>query len=818
MYIDLTEYKNFSKSDFTGDNLTLHIPRVLKSLRTVNGRIEITLDALICRKEAIVISMLMKGREFRFTGEWTEMTMSLEFVTPSVVRVKMANGSSIPVKHQPMLLKEPIAKECYKCTESEDAYRIQTNKMVVILYKNPFRMEIEDNKGRLIYRQYNDDLHNVSNDRRRGFKEGDDDNTSNDISNLSFPGFECFPFGYVEDTNTGSSCYCESVETRFDECFYGFGERFSRINKNGQEILNWITNPVGVSNTKAYKAVPFFHSSRGYGVYYNTPRKIRFSMGEYFYKAYSCEVEDDLLDYFIFVTGDYRETLDKYTELTGKSLVPPKWSFGVWMSRNCYMSQSEVEEVAEKLRQENLPCDVMHIDWAYCKTYDYDFEFDKKRFPDVKGMSEKLLNMGIKLSLWHVPYIKETSPIYKEIAEKGLLARHEDGTIADSEAREGVLDFSNPETVEWYKEKLRDLLRQGIRVIKTDFGENAQDCYVYHSVDGRDMHNLYPLFYNKAAYEACQEIHPGDSLVWGRSAYAGNQKYPIYWGGDSDSDYNGMYHSLRGGLSLGLSGFPFWSHDVGGYFCTPEPDVYIRWLQFGMLSPLVRFHGTSSREPWAYGDEAVRQYKKYAALRYSLMEYLYSEAIRCAEDGTPMLRALMLEFPDDPMTENIDDEYLLGRNILVAPVFSSDPVRKVYLPAGTSWLDLHNYKWYSGGKTVEIETPIDITPVFLRGETATPFVEPMNHVDEHPHKKIRWEICPVHDISYYDLKTDKFDICFRYDFDGSTGVGKIEISGAEGLELTYHINCPDVKKLYINGQQTDFTYEDNNFVIVKEKR
>lgn len=818
MYIDLKEYKNFSKSDFTGDHLRLHIPRAIKKLSVENGRAEVILDALVCRKKPVVISALMEGREFRYTGERTEMTMLLEFVSPAVIRLRLSNGRTVPEKHQPMLVREPDPTECFEYAEDEDSYRFTTEKAVVTLYKNPFRMEIRDRNGKLLYRQYNDDRHNVTNDRRRGHKEGEDGGAGYEMEKLSFPGFECFPFGYVENEDTGRSCYAESVETRYDECFYGFGERFSRINKNGQEILNWVVNPVGVSNAKAYKSVPFFHSSRGYGVYCNTPRRIRFSMCDYFYKAYSFEVEDDLLDMFVFATGDYRKTLREYTGLTGRSQMPPKWAFGVWMSRNCYMSRDEVEKVAEKLRKEKLPCDVMHIDWAYCRTCDYDFEFDRERFPDVSAMSKKLLDMGIKLSVWQLPYIKETSAVYREAAEKGFLARHEDGTVADREAHEGVIDFSNPDAAAWYKDKLRGLLNQGIRVIKTDFGENAQECYRYYGADGRDMHNLYPLLYNKAAYEACREVHPGDSLVWGRSAYAGCQRYPVYWGGDSDSDYAGMYHSLRGGLSLGLSGFPFWSHDVGGYFCTPEPEVYIRWLQFGMLSPLVRFHGTSAREPWAFGDEAVHQYRKYGNLRYSLMEYLYSEALRCAGDGTPMLRALILDFPDDPMTADIDDEYLLGRNILVAPVFSSDPVRKVYLPAGTAWLDLHSHRWHGGGKTAEIAVPIDITPVFLRGETATPFVEPMNYVDERPHRKLRWEICPVHDISCYDLKTDRMDISFRYDFDGGTGTGRLEIRGAHDLELTYHINCPDVKKLFINGIETDFDYGENNFVTVKEIR
>jgi alpha-D-xyloside xylohydrolase len=255
---------------------------------------------------------------------------------------------------------------------------------------------------------------------------------------------------------------------------------------------------------------------------------------------------------------------------------------------------------------------------------------------------------------------------------------------------------------------------------------------------------------------------------------------------------------------------------VGGYFGTPEPTVYIRWLQFGMLSPLVRFHGTSAREPWAFGEEAVRQYQKYAALRYSLMEYLYSEAIQCAKDCTPMLRALALDFPEDPAAGEIDDEYLLGRNLLVAPVFSTDASRAVYLPAGTAWLDYHTSAWYDGGQTIKADTPIDITPVFLRGGTATPFIEPMQYVDERPIERIRWEICPVHGIALYDLTTDRLDIRVRYDFQGETGVGRITAEGAPvGVRMEYRIHCPDVKRLYCNGREIPFAYGDNRFVLAR---
>lgn len=801
MYINLTEYTTFSQPEFTADGVALAIPRRITGLTCSGGSCTVALEALCCKKVPIVISALMQGRTFSFTGARAPMCLRLDFVDDATLRIRLAQGNAIPHKPQPMLTAEPATAGQVLLEETEGAYGLTTPRMEVRLYKDPYRLEVWDRAGALLYRQYNDDVHNVTNDRRRGRKEAGDEGERGDEA-LSFPGFEVFPFGMVRDPVTGKHAFTESVEVRPGERFYGFGERFSPLDKNGQELLNWVINPVGVSNNKAYKCVPFFMSSRGYGVYYNTPRKIRFSMCNYFYKAYSCEIQDDLLDCFLFV-GKKREILSAYTALTGRSALPPKWAFGVWMSRNCYQTQQEVESVAEKLRREKLPCDVMHIDWAYCKTYDYDFAFDSSRFPSVPAMADRLLKQGIRLSVWQLPYIKESAETYPQAAEKGYLATEPDGRTADAQAREAVIDFSHPGAVEWYQEKLKGLLRQGIRVIKTDFGENAQDCYRYYGMDGRDMHNLYPLLYQKAAYEACQAVHPGDSLVWGRSAYAGSQRYPVCWGGDSDSDYNGMYHSLRGGLSLGLSGFPFWSHDVGGYFCTPEPNVYIRWLQFGMLSPLVRFHGTSPREPWAFGEEAVRQYRRYASLRYALMEYLYSEAMDCAERSLPMLRALTLEFEDDPAAQAVDDQYLLGGGLLVAPVFSDEPARAVYLPAGVDWTDLFTGAAYEGGRYYQIPTPIEITPVFLRGGWAIPFRSPTQYVDETPLQSLLWEVCLQNGRAEGRLRLADGQLALSCRV--ADGACTLVRTGGEGLPMTLHIRGGDIRRVTYGGRTIPFS-------------
>ncbi len=810
MYIDLSEYEQFSKSNFHGEKLTVYVPRQITNAQFNNNSVVLTLRTIVCKKEKIAISALMYGRSLQFAHDYCEMSLRMDFIKGNIVRIRLYHGEGMPEKHYPMLLDEPKPTATVTMSECDECIDFSTDGMTVRVYKNPYRLEIYDANMRRVYQQYTDDLHNVCNDRRRGFKEGGKTPETALEKTFSFPGMERLPSGFALNEENKASCYAETVTIAPNERFYGLGERFGKLDKNGEELLNWTINPVGVSTAKSYKVVPFFISNHGYGVYYNTPRKIRFSMGSYYYKTYSCEVEDDLLDMFVILGDTPNAILSEYTLLTGRSTAPPKWAFGVWLGRNSYRSLQEIEEIVNRMRREKLPCDVVHIDWDYCSG-DYDYVFDPLRFPDMSNNIQRLLAQGIRLSVWQYPYIRSTSPIYQEAFENGYLAKDEHGRYGDSHAGNiAVIDFSNPKAKAWYQEKLRGLLEEGVRVIKTDFGENAQDVYQYQNIDGRDMHNLYPFYYNQAAYEICQQVHPGDSLIWGRSAYAGCQRFPVFWGGDSDSDYSGMYHSLRGGLSIGLSGFPFWSHDVGGYFCTPEKNVYIRWMQMGMLSGLIRFHGTSEREPWAFDEETIRIYRKYAMLRYSLMEYIYSEALICTADGSPMMRALVLDYPHDPTVETIDSQYMFGRSLLVAPVFNDALAQRVYLPSGNRWLDYHTKQWYEGGHWICQQTPLEIIPLFIRGGTCLPIVPVQQYVNENPYTALTWEICPDDGRVEGFVKTDCFDL--RIELTIIKDEATLFLRGTTQIPQTIHIHQKGIRRIMVNGSEISFDYHGDDML------
>lgn len=720
-------------------DLTVFAVRSVKGYRTEGSSLFLECAAARCEKSAVASSFNQTNRYFINRGKMEPASLRVDFIEGEILRIRLERGDCVRNIDRLMLLNTPKPAKDFTVSDEGGAILASCARLTLRIEKDPFQLTITKD-GKLLYRQYNDDAHSTTADRRRGLSEANDDLTALEVRQ-SYPAFEVYPFGYVQDNKTGELCYTEAVCAGYNEAFFGFGESFSKANKNGERKLVWAINPLGASTVKSYKSIPFFMSDTGYGLYLNSARKSIFDMGSYFFKAHTIASFDEQLDLFFIAGSDYESILKGYCDLTGHCLhVPPKWSFGVWMGRNCYKSRDEINDICAELRQRELPCDVIHLDWNYTRleTHGFDFIFDESRFPDPKSMISEMREKGYRLSLWQLPYLNKGTPVYDYCKEQGYFSSPPVGADPSADTV-GILDFSNPETVAWYQQQLRSLLKMGVAVIKTDFGENADENYLYKTISGVDMHNLYPLLYNKAAYQVCEEVHGEEALIWGRSAFSGAQRFPLYWGGDSDSDFHGLFDTLRGGLSLGLSGFPFWSHDVGGYFGQPDDEVYIRWVQLGMLSSHVRFHGTTAREPWHYGDVAVDVYRRYASIRYSLIEYLYAEAHHAVEACSPMMRHLVMDFGDDPTVLNIDDQYMLGRNILVAGVFDNNPVRRLYLPEGR-WLDWHTNEILEGSRWIDYPVPLEIMPIFLRFGTVTPLVEPKNYVDEKPDEFIRWKI------------------------------------------------------------------------------
>jgi len=593
----------------------------------------------------------------------------IEFVSPRTIRIRVFTGPQF-VRGESLMLVGPVPKDSSWCYWPMDAGYCYSNQAgMLIIRTNPVRFEIKDSSGRLLTQTHH-------------FKD----------NSMSFT--PILPFGFVRRAYDYSRSMAAVFTLSPGEKIFGCGESFTEFNKRGQRVVLWVDDSNGVQNETMYKPIPFFLSSRGYGMFINTGAPITIDFGRYFSGINSIMVGDDELDLFIFI-GQPKEVIGEYTALTGRSPLPPLWSFGLWMSRCTYLSEAQVREVASRLRQNCIPCDVIHLDTGWFETdWRCDYEFSRNRFPNPEGMIADLRKQGFRISVWQLPYFTPQNRLFSELVTNNLVVRDRKGNLPYEDA---ILDFSNPAAVQWYQSKLANLLRLGVAAIKVDFGEAAPLTGIYASGrTGFYEHNLYPLRYNKAVAEITKQI-TGENIIWARSAWAGSQRYPVHWGGDAESTDQGMAATLRGGLSLGICGFTFWSHDVGGFISRPTEDLYLRWIAFGAFSSHMRCHGIAPKEPWEYGEDTMKVARKIIETRYRLMPYIYAQAVASARTGLPMLRALFIEYPDDPGAWCVDDEYLFGQDMLVAPLLhEGERVRNVYLPSG-AWVDYQTGKTYGSG-------------------------------------------------------------------------------------------------------------------------
>lgn len=579
------------------------------------------------------------------------------------------------------------------------------------------------------------------------------------------------PVGYTFDEEGNWNRVWESMYLYSDEAFWGFGEKFTGLNKRGQRLNCWQKDALCTNTEDSYKGHPFFISSRGYAVLLNTYTRSVFDMGADSQVSYSMSCEDGVLDYVIFAgtEADYKGLLAGYVEMTGKIPMIPKWAFGFWMSKCSYRSRQEIEEVVLRAEKEGIPIDVIHIDGWQKREDSGLWEWDEERFPDPAGMTAWLRERGIRLSLWIYPYLREDSPSFKEIAEKGYFIK--DGNkdaarfyaTADSEVKAACFDFTNPEFLAWYKERVMKVLAMGVSVIKTDFSEAVpEDAVFYDGSSGIQGHNKLTYLYAETIYRFMQESSKNTGimpLLWGRSGFAGSHRIPAAWAGDSSGALNNHAAVLRGGLGLGLSGVAFWGFDMGGFYSTdahgnehrPSEEEYLRSVELGFFMPLSRAHGKTEREPWNYSGEVLDIFRKYDKIRHCLMPYLYSMACTSARESVPMLRAMLLEYPKDLAARDKELQYMLGESLLVAPPFDRERY-EVYLPEG-KWLDLLTTEIVEGGRYVTVCPDLSELPVYLRENSILPLTgsEGVRSAEEKEFKNLEvWLLfeSEMHDVFY----------------------------------------------------------------------
>jgi alpha-D-xyloside xylohydrolase len=714
---------------------------------------------------------------------------------PAVMRLRLAPGALCPPNNRLLVPgREPVTGSTLGV--DQDSLTLSSPQLRISVEREPWRVTLVDPTDRDVVAEATDDRDILGH-------------------------FEVSPLGWDTGESGKVLRVFEALSLAPEERMYGFGERFVPIDQRGRRWESWTTDALSTATQRAYKPVPFGLSSRGYGLFVNSTARIEFDLGATSALSAAFTVDATELDYFIIYGPAFNDVLRRYWRLTGAPPLPPLWSFGFWTSRSGYQSRQEVEQIARSYRQRSIPCDVIHLDpqWMGAQENWCNLSWDTAAFPEPAEMIENLRREGFRVCLWENPYVPRGSDLYAEGAERGCFvqdAQDEPYLIpgwTDAGTPTAVVDFTNPAAITWWQERHRQLLAMGVAVFKTDFGEAAPVEGRYHDgTPGREAHNLYPLLYNQAVFEQVDAQGDGQGLVWSRSTAAGGQRFPVHWGGDSRPTFEHMAATLRGGLNFVLSGFAYWSHDIGGFSGTTNPELYARWAQFGLFCSHARAHGTTEREPWVFGEETERIFRTYATLRYRLLPYLYSCAARTVSTGRPLLRPLLLDYQDDPNTHALDLQYLFGDDFLVAPVCADTEDVLVYLPEGR-WVDYWSKVTHAGPGWFTVHAPLDTLPLFVREGAMIPMGPPTQFVEEKSLDPLTLDVYPADEgaFSLLDERIGPVEMRYRLEREGIN----LYLDGYHGgVEAQVNL-VPSPWDVRVNGLKIDEWEMHERYVLVR---
>ena len=601
--------------------------------------------------------------------------------------------------------------------------------------------------------------------------------------------------GFAYDKGSTDAYMRQELGLSVGELVYGMGERFTAFTKNGQSVDIW-NEDGGTSTYQSYKNIPFYLTNRGYGVFVNHPEKVSFEVGTEQVSKVEFSVPGESMEYFLINGPTMKEVLERYTSLTGKPSLPPQWTFGLWLSTSFTTNYDEktVMSFIDGMEERGIPLQVFHFDCFWMKNFHWsDFVWDSRVFPDPEGMLSRIKAKGLKVCVWINSYIAQESCLFAEGMEKGYFVKRTNGDVWQWDMWQpgmALVDFTNPAACKWFQDKLEVLLDMGVDCFKTDFGERipTEDVVYYDGSDPVKMHNYYTYLYNKTVYELLQRKRgKDDAVLFARSATAGGQKFPVHWGGDCWSNYEAMAESMRGGLSLTMSGFGYWSHDIGGFEDTSTPDVYKRWAAFGLLSTHSRFHGsTSYRVPWAYDDEAVDVVRFFTKLKLSLTPYLYSSAVRTSRTGVPMMRSMVLEFENDPVCQYLDRQYMLGDSLLVAPIFNDRGEAYYYLPQGT-WTNYLTGETVEGGVWRKEHHDYMSIPLWTRENTILPVNNGLKHAADSFEEGLELKVIGLKDHAETTVYEDQKEI-LKASVTKNDGKISVKAEGKHAFTLRL-VNC-----------------------------
>mgnify|MGYP004617687359 FL=1 len=712
------------------------------------------------------------------------LTIEITSPMPEVIRVKTSHHLGVQKKGPDFELNIEENMDL-NVTEDEEKIRIESGSLALIITKEYWSMTYERN-GEVITKSSGRDLAFMKTDWN----------------------------GFAYDKGGADAYMRQELGLSVGELVYGMGERFTAFTKNGQSVDIW-NEDGGTSTYQSYKNIPFYLTNRGYGVFVNHPEKVSFEVGTEQVSKVEFSVPGESMEYFLINGPTMKEVLERYTSLTGKPSLPPQWTFGLWLSTSFTTNYDEktVMSFIDGMEERGIPLQVFHFDCFWMKDFHWsDFVWDSRVFPDPKGMLSRIKEKGLKVCVWINSYIAQESCLFAEGMEKGYFVKRKNGDVWQWDMWQpgmALVDFTNPAACKWFQDKLEVLLDMGVDCFKTDFGEriSTEDVVYYDGSDPVKMHNYYTYLYNKTVYELLQRKRgKDDAVLFARSATAGGQKFPVHWGGDCWSNYEAMAESMRGGLSLTMSGFGYWSHDIGGFEDTSTPDVYKRWAAFGLLSTHSRFHGsTSYRVPWAYDDEAVDVVRFFTKLKLSLTPYLYSSAVRTSRTGVPMMRSMVLEFENDPVCQYLDRQYMLGDSLLVAPIFNDRGEAYYYLPEGT-WTNYLTGETVEGGVWRKEHHDYMSIPLWARENTILSVNYGLKHAADSYKEGLELKVIGLKDQAETTVYEDQKEI-LQVSVAKDGGKISVKAAGDQAFTLRF-VNCT-IK----NVQGAEFTQSDTDSIV-----
>jgi alpha-D-xyloside xylohydrolase len=539
---------------------------------------------------------------------------------------------------------------------------------------------------------------------------------------------------------------------------YGLGEVFGPLDKRGQLVRSHVDDALGVNTALTYKPCPFAwgfsESGACWGVLVNTPCDVWTGAGypPWSHRTLAFACDDAALDLFLFSAPDPAALLRAYHQLTGAPAAPPLWSFGVWLSKAYYRTADEILDAARTVRAKAMPCDVITFDgraWQDTPTR-FHFHFDPSRYPDPKPVLDALKAQGFRICAWEYPPVARDGALFPELAAQNFLLKDAAGAplvfdwdktpgsspfgkVLTPLPPSGLPDFTNPDAFADWRDSHAPLFALGVDVVKSDFGEQVpDDARAHNGDDGRRLHNAYPALYNRCVFEATQKFTREAPMVWGRAGWIGAQTVPIQWGGDPQSDWEGLAASIRGGLSHGMTGVPCHATDIGGFYGAAQPDaeLFLRWLGAAVFASHLRFHGIGPREPWSFGEAAEAIARRWLELRMRLVPYLHATARDAAATGLPVMRAMALAFPEDRVARGFETQFMCGEVLLVAPVIHAGGRAELWLPEG-GWHDFWTGERHEGRRLLRMsDVPLDRLPVFGREGAKLPLGRVVQHTGE----------------------------------------------------------------------------------------